>query len=130
MVLIGKRMMKIIDLNEIVFTDLVLSTIVSQTIDYEDGHAGLYWEKKKKYNPVSVLSLGKTERLFRESKLVKDEDNETWITNLEDLRSKLEAIGLFMIDDQFIVQILNRLKVNMSFICSYRRSRFEIKKTC
>jgi hypothetical protein len=49
--------------------------------DYEDGHAGLAWGKlKKKYDPVSAPSLVKTERLFRECKLGKDEDPESWIT--------------------------------------------------
>jgi hypothetical protein len=70
----------------------------------------LAWEKlKKKYDPVSDPSLVKTERLFRECKLGKDEDPETWITNLEDLRLKLEVMGLFMTDDQFMVQVLNSL---------------------
>jgi hypothetical protein len=33
--------------------------------DNNDGHAGLSWEKlKKKYDPVSVPSLVKTERMF------------------------------------------------------------------
>jgi hypothetical protein len=81
-----------------------------KTKDYEDVHAGLAWEKlKKKYDPVSAPSLVKTERLFRESKLGKDKDPETWITNLEDLRLKLEVMGSFMTDDQFMVQVLNSL---------------------
>jgi hypothetical protein len=85
----GKRMMRIIDLIEMAFTKLVLSIDVSsssgkivfgivksyKTKDYEDGHADLSWEKlKKKYDPVSALLLVKTERLFRECKLGKDED--------------------------------------------------------
>jgi hypothetical protein len=120
----GKRMLRIIDLNEMAFTKLVLSIDLSsssgklafgnvkscKTKDYEDGHAGLSWEKlKKKYDPVSAPSLFKTERLFRKCKLGNDEDPETWITNLEDLRLKLKVMGLFMTDDQFMVQILNSL---------------------
>jgi hypothetical protein len=91
----GRRMMKVIDLNEMAFTKLVLSIDVSsssgkiafrivtscKTKDYEDGHAGLAWKKlKKKYDTVSAPSLVKAERLFRECKLGKDEDPETWIT--------------------------------------------------
>jgi hypothetical protein len=77
-----------------------------KTKDCEDGHAGLVWEKlKKKYDPVSAPSLVKTEGLFRESKLGKDEDPENRITNLEDLRLKLEVMGSFMTDDQFMVQV-------------------------
>jgi hypothetical protein len=70
----------------------------------------LAWEKlKKKYDPVSDTSLVKTERLFRECKLGKDEDPETWITNMEDLQLKLEVMDLFMTDDQFMDEVLNSL---------------------
>jgi hypothetical protein len=55
----GERMLRIIDLNEMAFTELVMSIDVSsssdkiafgivkscKTKDYEDGHAGLAWEK-------------------------------------------------------------------------------------
>jgi hypothetical protein len=99
----GKRMLRINDLNEMAFTGLVLSINVSsssgeiafgivkscKTKDYEDGHTGLGWEElKKKYDPVSAPSLVKTERLYRECKLGKDEDPKTWITNSEYLRLK------------------------------------------
>jgi hypothetical protein len=62
-----KRMIRIIDFDEIAFTKLVLSIDVSssngkiafgivkscKSKDYEDCHAGLAWEKlKKKYDPV------------------------------------------------------------------------------
>jgi hypothetical protein len=112
--------LRVIDLNEMAFTELVLSIDVSsssgkiafgivkscKTKDYEDDHAGLACKKlRKKYDPVPAPSLVKTERLFRESKLGKDEDPGTWITNLEDLRLKLEVMGSFMTDDQFMVQI-------------------------
>jgi hypothetical protein len=53
--------------------------------------------------------LVKTERLFRECKLGKDEDPKTWIKNLEDLRLKLEVMGSFMTYDQFMVHVLNSL---------------------
>jgi hypothetical protein len=119
-----KRMLRIIDLNEMAFTELVLSIDVSsssgkiafgtvkscKTKDYKDVHAGLSWERlKKKYDPVSAPSLVKIERLFRECILGKDEDLEIWITNLEDLRLKLEVMGSFMTDDQFMIQVLNSL---------------------
>jgi hypothetical protein len=67
----GKRMLRIIDLNEMAFTKLVLSIDVisssskiafgivksCKTKYYEDGHACLAWEKlKKKYDPVSAPS--------------------------------------------------------------------------
>jgi hypothetical protein len=54
--------------------------------------------------------LVNTGRLFGECTLGKDEDPETRITNLENLRLKLQVMGLFMTDDQFMVQVLNSLK--------------------
>jgi hypothetical protein len=63
----GNTILRIIDLNEIAFTKLVLSIDVSssraafgivkscETKDYEDFHAGLAWYKfKKKYDQVSA----------------------------------------------------------------------------
>jgi hypothetical protein len=120
----GKKLLRIADLNEIAFTELILSIDVSnsngkiafgivkscKSKEFEDGNAALAWEKlKKKYDPISAPSLVKTERMFRESRLGKNEDPEVWINNLEDLRIKLETMGSAMTDDQFIVQVLNSL---------------------
>jgi gag-polypeptide of LTR copia-type len=120
----GKKLLWIADLNEIAFTELILSIDVSnrngkiafgivkscKSKEFEDGNAALDWEKlKKKYDPISAPSLVKTERMFRESRLGKNEDPEIWINNLEDLRIKLETMGSVMTDDQFIVQVLNSL---------------------
>jgi hypothetical protein len=110
----GKRLMRITDLNEIAFTELILSIDVSnskgkiafgvvkscESKEFEDGNAALAWEKlKKKYDPISAPSLVKTERMFRESRLGKNEDPEIWISNLEDLRITLENMGLNMTDN-------------------------------
>jgi predicted hydrolase (HD superfamily) len=51
----------------------------------------------------------KTESLFRECKLEMDEDPEIWKTNLKALKMKFEVMDLFMTDDQFMVQVLNRI---------------------
>jgi gag-polypeptide of LTR copia-type len=120
----GKKLLRIADLNEIAFTELILSIDVSnshgkiafgilkscKSKEFEDGNAALAWEKlKKKYDPISAPLLVKTERMFRESMLENNEDPEIWINNLEDLRIKLETMGSAMTDDQFIVQVLNSL---------------------
>jgi hypothetical protein len=70
----GKKMLRIIDLNEMAFTKQVLSIDVSsssgkiafgivkscKTKDYEEGHADLARKNlKKKYDPVSAPSLVK-----------------------------------------------------------------------
>jgi hypothetical protein len=97
----GKKLLRIADLYEISFTELILSITVSnsngkiafgivkscKSKEFEDGNAALAWEKlKKKCDPISAPSLVKTERMFRESRLGKNEDPEIWINNLEDLR--------------------------------------------
>jgi hypothetical protein len=112
-------MLRVMDLNEMSFTELVLSIDISSSsgkIALELSKAAkqkvmktvmLVWFGK--YDPVSAPSLVKSERLFRECKLGKDEDPKTSITNLEDLRLNLEIMCLFITDDQFTVQILNSL---------------------
>jgi len=89
-------MLKNADLNKLAFIELILSIDVSirsgkvafgilkscKTKDYEDGNASMAWEKlKKMFDPVSAPTLVKTERLFRERKLGKNEDLEIWINN-------------------------------------------------
>ena len=51
----------------------------------------------------------KTERLFRQSSLTRNEDPDAWITTLEELRMKLEDMGSIMTDDQFMIHVLNNL---------------------
>ena len=115
----GKKLMRIIELNEIAFTELILSIDVSssngkiafgivkncKSKEFEDGNAALAWEKlKKKYDPFSAPSLVKTERMFKDSRLGKNEDPEVWINSLVDLRIKLEIMGSSMTVDQFMIQ--------------------------
>ena len=100
--------MKNSDLNELAFTELLLSIDVSsssgkisfgifescKTKDYEDGNASMTWEKlKKKFDPVSAPTLVKIGRLFRESKLGKNEDPDIWSNSSQDVRVKLEVMG-------------------------------------
>jgi hypothetical protein len=48
---------------------------------YEDGNATHAWEKiKKKFDPVSAPTLVKTERMFRESKLGRNDNPEITVT--------------------------------------------------
>jgi hypothetical protein len=76
-----KRLLRINNLNEIAFTELILSSEVSnrngkiafgivkscKTKEFEDGNAAPAWGKlKKKYDLVSASSLVKTERFYRE----------------------------------------------------------------
>jgi hypothetical protein len=82
----GKKLLRIGELNEIAFTELILSIDVSKSNgkiafgivkscksnEFEDGNAALAWEKlKEKYDPMFAPLLVKTERMFRESRLGK-----------------------------------------------------------
>jgi hypothetical protein len=73
----GKKTMKVIELNEISYTELILSIDVKpsngkiafnivkvcKTKDYPDGNAASAWKKlKNKYEPVSAPSMDKLEK--------------------------------------------------------------------
>jgi hypothetical protein len=104
----GKKLTISADMNELAYTELILS-IDDKTINgkvafnlvkgcknkkYADGNASMAWEKlKNKYEPQSALSLVKMEKQFRQSALKKGQDSDTWITELEDYRMKLDELG-------------------------------------
>jgi hypothetical protein len=67
----------------------------------------LAWNKLK--NKIDPVSLFKIERAFMQSRLEKIEFLEIWITNLEELRLKLEDMDSHMTGFQFMVQALNSL---------------------
>jgi gag-polypeptide of LTR copia-type len=120
----GKKMMKVIELNEIAYTELILSidmktsngkiafNIVKgcKTQDYPDGNAASAWEKLKyKNEPVSALSMVKLDKQFRELTLKKGQDPEVWITEFEDIRFRLDAMGSSIPENQFMIHVLNNL---------------------
>jgi hypothetical protein len=51
----------------------------------------------------------KLEKQFRELSLKKGQDPEVWITELEDLRIKVENMGSCTTENQFMIHILNNL---------------------
>jgi hypothetical protein len=120
---IGKKKSIIIELNEIAYTELILSIDVKasgkvafniirgcKTKDYPDGNGAIAWERlKNKYEPVSAPSMVKLEKQFRELSLKIGQDPEVWITELEDLRVKLENMGSCITKNQFMIHILNNL---------------------
>jgi hypothetical protein len=121
---IGKKKSIIIELNEIAYTELILLIDVKassgkvafniirgcKTKDYPDGNGAIAWERpKNKYEPVSAPSMVKLEKQFRELSLKKGQDPEVWITELEDLRVKLENMGSFITENQFMIHILNNI---------------------
>ena len=78
--------------------------------DYPDGNAASAWERlKNKYEPISAPSMVKLEKQFRELSLKKGQDPEVWITELEDLRVRLEVMDSSISENQFMIHILNNL---------------------
>jgi hypothetical protein len=64
---------------------------------------------KNEYESTLVLSLVKTENLFRKNALCKNEDPYALIINLEGFIMKLEVMGKAITDDQFMIHVLNNL---------------------
>jgi hypothetical protein len=113
-----------IELNEIAYTELILSIDVKtssgkiafnltkgcKSKDYSDGNVAIAWKRlKKKYEPICAPFLVKLEKQFRELSLKKGQDPEIWITELEDLSIRLEAMGSSISENQFMIHILNNL---------------------
>ena len=121
---IRKEKSRIIELNEIAYTELILLIVVKtswsrtafnivkgcKTKDHIDCNAFSAWERlKNKYEPVSAPTLVKLEKQFRELSLKKVQDPETWITELEDLSVRIETIESRILENQFMIHILNNL---------------------
>jgi hypothetical protein len=64
---------------------------------------------KKKDEPTSAPSLVKSERLFRQRSLCKNDDSDAWITTLDELRMKPEYMGSEMTVYQIMMYVLNNL---------------------
>jgi hypothetical protein len=63
-------------------------------VNYPDGNSVTSWEKiKNKYAPVSSPSKVKLDKQFRHLSLMKDQDPEVWITELEYFRIRLYDMG-------------------------------------
>jgi hypothetical protein len=73
-------------------------------------NGAIAWERlKNKYEPVSVPSMVKIEKKFRELSFKKDQDQDVWITELEDFCVNLENMGSCITENQFMIHILNNL---------------------
>jgi hypothetical protein len=49
------------------------------------------------------------DKQFRESSLKKGQDPEVWITDLEDILVRLDDLGSSILENQFMIHILNNL---------------------
>jgi gag-polypeptide of LTR copia-type/Zinc knuckle len=120
----GKKFIIAADMNELAYTELVLSiddktssgkvafNLVKgcKSKEYVDCNACMAWEQlKSKFEPLSVPSLVKIEKQFRQCALKKGQDPEIWLTELEEYRMKLEELGSSITDNQFMTHILNNM---------------------
>jgi hypothetical protein len=87
------------DMDELAYTELILSiddktssgklafNLVKgcKNKDYADGNASMAWERlRNKFEPSSAPSLVELEKQFRLCSLKKGQDQDIWITKLED----------------------------------------------
>jgi hypothetical protein len=120
----GKGLMIAADLNELAYTDQILS-IDDKTRNgkvafdlvkgcknkyFVDGNASMILNRlRNKFEPQFAPSLVKMEKQFRQCALKKGQGPDSWITELEDYGMKPDELGSRISDDQFILHILNNM---------------------
>ena len=121
----GKEKKRMREANESAYTDLILSidgtsangrvafnlVRLSKTKDRADGDTSLAWKRlQNKYATKSAPSLLALKKEFTNSKLgSRKDDPDVWISNLEDLRIRLEQQGSTIADVDFMIHLLNNL---------------------
>ena len=121
----GAEKKRLREANESAYTDLILSVDgssangrvafnlirLSKTKDRAEGNARMAWQRlRNKYATKSAPSLMALKKEFVNSRLTsRKEDPDVWISNLEDLRIRLEEQGSRMEEVDFMVHILNNL---------------------
>jgi hypothetical protein len=111
-------MERTIELNEIAYTELILSIDVKASYgkfafnnvkgckikDHPDGNVVTAWEKlKNKYEPVSASSMVKLDKPCRDSSLKTSLDPEVWINELEDFHVSLDDMGSTISGNEFMI---------------------------
>jgi gag-polypeptide of LTR copia-type/Zinc knuckle len=119
-----KKMLIHAEINEVAFIELILSIDTKSSEGKDafnwvkgckskedpDGNAATAWERlKNKFDTASAPSMVKLEKQFRTLSLKKGANPEVWITELEDLRIRLEDMDSIISDNQFMIHVLNNL---------------------
>jgi hypothetical protein len=119
-----KAKQKLRTLNELAYEDMILSIdggsdsgrvafqIVrnSKTSDLNDGDAALAWKRlNDKFEPKIAPNRLKLKNEFYSSKLKNKDNPDMWITSLEDIRFRLEALGSTISEEDLMEHILNSL---------------------
>jgi hypothetical protein len=121
----GREKKRLQKANESAYTDLILSVDgtnvngrvafnlirLSVTIDRAEGDARMAWMRlRNKYAMKSAPSLMALKKEFANSRLAnRREDPDVWISNLEDLKLRLEEQGSKLDNVDFMVHVLNNL---------------------
>jgi hypothetical protein len=82
----------------------------SKTSQYPDGNTVVAWQGlQKKFAPTTALTLTRLSKSFYGANHNNKVDPEVFITYLKDIWILLKMMHLTMIDEEFIVHILNNL---------------------
>jgi gag-polypeptide of LTR copia-type len=80
---------------------------------YPDVNVTTAWEKlKNRYEHTFAPSMVKLDKQFRDSSLKKGEEPKVWITQLEEISIRLEKMGLEILEQQFMIYVLNDLPLD------------------
>jgi len=135
-----KIQIEICEANELAFEELVLSIDTSQpegrvafqticscmTTDYKNGNAADAWKSlTAKYAPKIAPMKLELKLEFQRMKLRDaSKDPDVWISQLEDLRTRLKDMNAAISDDDFYVHILNNLLPEYEVQVSKLEERF------
>jgi hypothetical protein len=113
---IGKKMARTIELNEVAYTELIL------TIDVKGSHGKIAFNIVKECKSTSMVKLDKQ---FRDSTLKKVQDPEVWMAELEDFRMILDYMGSRVSENEFMIHVLNNLPTEYDLQLALWEKRIE-----
>jgi hypothetical protein len=138
-----KKMARTIKLNEIAYTEHILSIDVKASYgkivfnivkrckikDYPDGNAVTAWEKlKNKCEPISAPNMVKLDKQFKSSSLKKSQYPEVWITELEDYRVSIDDMASRISENQLMLRVFNNLPTEYDLQLALLEKRIGEKK--
>jgi len=142
-----KRVVKVGELNEFAYEDLILSingNLTSGKVafnlvknckseSYPEGNCKLAWDRlTNKYAPKTAPSYIKLKKDFTNSRLDSaEEDPDEWLTNLESLRNEMDAVNISgkMGDLDFIIHVLANLPEEYEVVVQGLEDRLEDPST-
>ena len=84
--------------------------IMAKTKDYPSGNAPLAWSHlKRKYAPRTATELAYEKRTYENAVMLKGQDPDSFLDYLEQKRNRLLKLGKEITDEEFVVDIINKL---------------------